>query len=88
MGTPLCPHKVGLTLLPFMKRLLLLALAFACLPSVACAQHTNSAAVPAMYASKAEAEKAASKFNCIGAHQMGNKWMPCAKHGDAKTPAH
>ena len=88
MGTPLCPHKVGLTLLPFMKRLLLLALAFACLPSVACAQHTNSAAVPAMYASKAEAEKAASKFNCIGAHQMGDKWMPCAKHGDAKPPAH
>ena len=41
-----------------------------------------------MYASKAEAEKAASKFNFIGAHQMGDKWMPCTKHGDAKTPAH
>jgi len=41
-----------------------------------------------MYATKAEAEKAASKFNCTGAHPMGDKWMPCAKHGDAKTHAH
>jgi hypothetical protein len=41
-----------------------------------------------MYATKAEAEKAASKFNCTGAHQMGDKWMPCDMHGDAKTNAH
>ena len=41
-----------------------------------------------MYATKAEAEKAASKFNCTGAHQMGDKWMPCAKHSDTKTHAH
>jgi hypothetical protein len=71
-----------------MNRLLVIALASACLPSVACAQHSNSGAVPAMYATKAEAEKAASKFNCTGAHQMGDQWMPCAKHGDAKTHAH
>jgi hypothetical protein len=75
-------------LAPLMKRLLLLALASACLPSVACAQTTNSGAVPAMYATKAEAEKAAPKLNCTGAHQMGDTWMPCAKHGDAKTHAH
>ena len=72
----------------FMKRLLVLAFATACLPLVACAQHNSSGAVPAMYATKAEAEKAAPKFNCTGAHQMGDKWMPCAKHGDAKTHAH
>jgi len=71
-----------------MKRLLLLAFATACLPSVACAQHNSSGAVPAMYATKAEAEKAAPKFNCTGAHQMGDKWMPCSKHGAAKTNAH
>ena len=71
-----------------MKRLLLLAFVSACLPSAACAQHGNSGAVPAMYATKAEAEKAAPKFNCTGAHQMGDKWMPCAKHGEAKTHAH
>ncbi|MCP9890324.1 hypothetical protein KBY57_04505 [Cyanobium sp. Aljojuca 7D2] len=71
-----------------MNRLLLCALVFACLPPVASAQHANQGAVPAMYATKAEAEKAASKFNCTGAHQMGDKWMPCAKHSDTKTHAH
>ena len=73
---------------PLMKCLLLLALSSACLPALACAEHNNSGGVPAMYATKAEAEKAASKFNCTGAHQMGDKWMPCDMHGDAKTNAH
>lgn len=71
-----------------MNRLVLLALASACIPSIAYAHDAAAGAVPAMYATKAEAEKAASKFNCTGAHQMGDKWMPCAKHGDAKTNAH
>ena len=71
-------------LAPLMKRLLLLALASACLPSLACAQTTNAGAVPAMYATKAEAEAAAKKhFNCTGAHPMGNQWMPCATHGQS-----
>jgi len=71
-----------------MKHLLLLVAASACLSSVAVAQHTPSGADPAMYPTKAEAEKAAPKFKCTGAHQMGDQWMPCAKHGDAKTHAH
>ena len=29
------------------------------------------------FENKEEAEKAASKYGCIGAHKMGNKWMPC-----------
>ena len=33
-----------------------------------------------LYKTKEEAEKAASKHGCIGAHKMGNKWMPCEKH--------
>lgn len=38
--------------------------------------------VPAMYATKAEAEAAAKKhFNCTGAHPMGRQWMPCSSHG-------
>ena len=41
-----------------------------------------------MYATRAEAEKAASKYNCTGAHQMGDQWMPCAKHSEANTHAH
>jgi hypothetical protein len=40
--------------------------------------------VPALYATKAEAEAAAKQhFHCTGAHQMGKQWMPCAKHADA-----
>ncbi len=30
-----------------------------------------------LFTTKQEAEKAASKYGCIGAHKMGNKWMPC-----------
>jgi hypothetical protein len=70
-----------------MKRFLLIALACVCLPSdvCACAKHAISAQISTMYATKAEAEKAASKFNCTGAHQLGDKWIPCAKHSDAKS---
>lgn len=71
-----------------MKHLLFSALAFTWLPSLVSAQSTNEGAVPALYATMAEAEKAASQFNCTGAHQMGDHWMPCAKHGDTKTHAH
>jgi hypothetical protein len=50
----------------------------------------NTGGVPAMYATKAEAEAAAKKhFNCTGAHQMGNQWMPCATHGQSNgQPQH
>ena len=34
-----------------------------------------------LFNTKQEAEKAASKYGCIGAHKMGNnKWMPCKMH--------
>ena len=33
-----------------------------------------------LFNTKEEAEKAASKFGCIGAHKMGSKWMPCKMH--------
>ena len=33
-----------------------------------------------LFNTKREAEKAASKYGCIGAHKMGNKWMPCKMH--------
>lgn len=42
----------------------------------------NTGGLPALYATKAEAEAAAKQhFNCTGAHQMGNQWMPCTTHG-------
>ena len=33
-----------------------------------------------LFNTKLEAEKAASKYGCKGAHKMGNKWMPCKMH--------
>ena len=36
--------------------------------------------MPNLFNTKEEAEKAASKKGCIGAHKMGNKWMPCNMH--------
>jgi len=49
----------------------------------------GSGGVPAMYATQAEAEKAAKlHFNCTGAHKMGDQWMPCAQHGGAQGSSH
>ena len=36
--------------------------------------------MPDLFNTKEEAEKAASKYGCIGAHKMGKKWMPCNMH--------
>ena len=33
-----------------------------------------------LFETKEEAEQVASKYGCIGAHKMGNKWMPCKMH--------
>ena len=44
--------------------------------------------IKAMYDTKAEAEEAAALFNCKGAHQMGEKWMPCASHNHGSSAGH
>ena len=36
--------------------------------------------MPMLFETKEKAEKEAYKFGCIGAHQMGDKWMPCNMH--------
>ena len=52
--------------------------------TIGLAAQANTGGVPAMYATKAEAEAAAKQhFKCTGAHQMGNQWMPCATNGQA-----
>ena len=33
-----------------------------------------------IFYTKEEAEKAAPKYGCIGAHKMGKNWMPCKEH--------
>lgn len=49
----------------------------------------SKGAVPALYPTKAAAEKAAKlHFNCLGAHKMGDQWMPCASHGSAEGSQH
>ena len=40
----------------------------------------------AMFKTQAEAEAAAPGFGCTGAHQMGEMWMVCDKHGEAGSP--
>jgi hypothetical protein len=68
---------------------LLGAMGLAVLPLLAGVALANTPSVPAVYATKAEAETAARKhFNCTGAHPMGHQWMPCAKHGQASGSAH
>ena len=64
------------------SRLLLLLPALLSSPAIVRANPSSgSEAVPALYATKAEAEKAARlHFNCTGAHRMGQQWMPCAQH--------
>ena len=47
---------------------------------IGCSSNTNQEATPALFDTKEEAEKAAKSFNCTGAHQMGDKWMPCKSH--------
>ncbi len=33
--------------------------------------------VPHLFKTKEEAEKAATKYGCEGAHKMGTEWIPC-----------
>ena len=36
--------------------------------------------MPMLFDTKEQAEKEAYKFDCEGAHRMGDKWMPCSMH--------
>ena len=33
--------------------------------------------ITGLFKTKEEAEKAATRYGCVGAHKMGEKWMPC-----------
>ena len=33
-----------------------------------------------LFKTKEQAEKAAKKYGCVGAHKMGKEWMPCKIH--------
>ena len=54
-----------------------------------CSGNSQTNRTPALFDTKAEAEKAAKDFNCTGAHKMGDKWMPCKSHENhEKTEKH
>ncbi len=57
-------------------------LLFISFPLISCSPKSQNSRIPALFESKAAAERAAKDFNCQGAHKMGNKWMPCEKHSD------
>ncbi len=42
---------------------------------------TEGTGMHALFDTRQEAENAANKFGCRGAHKMGNMWMPCSNHG-------
>ena len=33
-----------------------------------------------LFKTKEQAERAATQYGCVGAHKMGEKWMPCKMH--------
>ena len=45
-----------------------------------CSSNAESNKTRALFDTKKEAENAAKNFNCRGAHEMGDKWMPCMSH--------
>ncbi len=66
-----------------MKNLLPIALTCSAYLLIGCSPIAKKNGIPSMFNTKLEAEQAAEKhFDCFGAHQMGDKWMPCEKHND------
>ena len=49
---------------------------------IGCSSNFQRNRTPALFETKAEAEKATKDFNCTGTHKMGNKWMPCKSHAN------
>ena len=69
-----------------MNRKVLLTIALISSLFGGCASESTKNGTAALFETKEEAEAAAIKFNCTGAHKMGQKWMPCAEHGIHKSP--
>ena len=45
-----------------------------------CLEKSEVESTRALFDTREEALKAAKNFNCTGAHQMGDKWLPCESH--------
>jgi hypothetical protein len=81
------PGLIAFPVLLFGRAVWWLSLA---VPAPAGANPAGSRAVPALYATQAEAEAAAARFGCKAAHRIGKQWMPSAQHcsgGSGTQPA-
>ena len=67
--------KNSISLIPFLS-MIILTLGCSNKP----AEKEKEMKMPMLFDTRKQAEKEASKFGCEGAHQMGNKWMPCSMH--------
>ncbi|WP_245211235.1 DUF3721 domain-containing protein [Prochlorococcus marinus] len=65
--------KNSISLIPFLS---LIIIALGCTNTT----EENEMKMPMLFDNREQAEKEANKFGCKGAHQMGNKWMPCSMH--------
>ena len=65
--------KNSISLIPFLSMIIL---------TLGCSNKTaeKEMKIPMLFDTREQAEKEAYKFGCKGAHQMGNKWMPCSMH--------
>ena len=43
-------------------------------------QINSKKSMPGLFKTKEKAEREAAKYGCIGAHKMGDQWMPCKTH--------
>ena len=65
--------KNSISLIPFLSMIILI---------LGCSNKPaeKETKMPMLFDTREQAEKEAHKFGCEGAHQMGNKWMPCSMH--------
>ena len=65
--------KNSISLIPFLSMIILI---------LGCSNKSaeKEMKMPMLFDTREQAEKEAYKFGCEGAHQMGNKWMPCSMH--------
>ena len=52
------------------------------------ANNSQTKGTPSRFETKIEAEKAAKDFNCTGAHEMADKWMPCKSQSAQEDKEH
>ena len=47
---------------------------------IGCSSIDEKGPQPSLFQTREAAENAAKSFGCVGAHKMGDLWMPCKSH--------